>query len=379
MALWAGAAFFWRSAASRPKMRTKMRSMKVLITGICGFVGNALARRLVELADNLGVFGIDNLMRPGSETNRRLKTQKIRIFHGDIRCASDLETLPSVDFVIDAAANPSVLAGVDGKSSSRQLLEHNLMGTLNLLEFCRREHAGFILLSTSRVYSIKRLSSLPIAIERARFQPRFEGESPEGITQNGVSERFSTEAPISLYGASKLASETLALEYGETFDFPVWINRCGVLAGAGQFGTSEQGIFSYWLHGWKSGQELRYIGFRGQGFQVRDAFHPDDLADLVLKQLSDSPTPCRRLVNVGGGLQNSMSLRELSDWCTERFGPREVLAELAERAFDIPWLVMDSAQATRLWAWQPRRTLSSILGEIADHAEAHPNWLTLAE
>src|SRR5271166_4897918 len=156
-------------------MRTKMRSMKVLITGICGFVGNALARRLVELADNLGVFGIDNLMRPGSETNRRLKTQKIRIFHGDIRCASDLETLPSVDFVIDAAANPSVLAGVDGKSSSRQLLEHNLMGTLNLLEFCRREHAGFILLSTSRVYSIKRLSSLPSQSRGLDFSPGSKG------------------------------------------------------------------------------------------------------------------------------------------------------------------------------------------------------------
>src|SRR5271166_4562567 len=150
-------------------MRTKMRSMKVLITGICGFVGNALARRLVELADNLGVFGIDNLMRPGSETNRRLQTQKIRIFHGDIRCASDLETLPSVDFVIDAAANPSVLAGVDGKSTSRQLLEHNLMGTVNLLEYCKQRNAGLILLSSSRVYSVGALSSLPLETCGARF------------------------------------------------------------------------------------------------------------------------------------------------------------------------------------------------------------------
>ena len=57
--------------------------------------------------------------------------------------------------------------------------------------------------------------------------------------------------PLSLYGASKLASETLILEYGECFGFPVWINRCGVLAGAGQFGKADQGIFSFWIHSFK--------------------------------------------------------------------------------------------------------------------------------
>ena len=70
----------------------------------------------------------------------------------------------------------------------------------------------------------------------------------------------------------------MALEYGLSFGFPVWINRCGVLAGAGQFGTAEQGIFSYWLHAHASRLPLRYIGFGGHGYQVRDAFHPADLA-----------------------------------------------------------------------------------------------------
>ena len=67
----------------------------------------------------------------------------------------------------------------------------------------------------------------------------------------GISEDFPTTAPLSLYGASKLASETLILEYGECFDFPVWINRCGVLAGAGQFGKADQGIFSFWIHSFR--------------------------------------------------------------------------------------------------------------------------------
>ena len=77
-------------------------------------------------------------MRPGPESNRaRLEQLGVEFFHGDIRCASDFEALPKVDWVIDAAANPSVLAGVDGRGSTRQLFEHNLAGLVNILEYCK--------------------------------------------------------------------------------------------------------------------------------------------------------------------------------------------------------------------------------------------------
>jgi CDP-paratose 2-epimerase len=72
--------------------------------------------------------------------------------------SSDLETPPLVDWVIDAAAQPSVLAGRDCKTRPRQLLEHNLLGTVNLLEYCRAAHAGFM----SRVYSISALTQSPL-------------------------------------------------------------------------------------------------------------------------------------------------------------------------------------------------------------------------
>src|SRR6266404_4540474 len=136
--------------------------MKILITGICGFVGSALARELRQRVENLDIFGVDNLSRAGSEQNRRaLSGDNVRFFHGDIRNWSDLESLPKVDWVIDAAANPSVLAGVSGQTSSRQLMEHNLAGTINLLELCKQRRAGLVLLSTSRVYSLAQLASLP--------------------------------------------------------------------------------------------------------------------------------------------------------------------------------------------------------------------------
>ena len=89
--------------------------MRLLVTGICGFVGSALTRSLLELFAGLEVVGIDNLIRPGSELNRRaLEKIGCRVFHGDVRLRSDLEQLPRVDWVLDAAANPSVPAGVDG-------------------------------------------------------------------------------------------------------------------------------------------------------------------------------------------------------------------------------------------------------------------------
>src|SRR5438045_8712092 len=144
--------------------------MKILITGICGFTGSTLARAFKEFATDVDVSGIDNFLRPGSEYNRApLKAAGMRVFHGDTRCASDFDLLPTVDWVIDAAANPSVLAGVNGESSSRQLMEHNLGGTLQLLEFCKRHSAGMIMLSTSRVYSLEQLSGIPVEVKNKRF------------------------------------------------------------------------------------------------------------------------------------------------------------------------------------------------------------------
>ncbi len=349
--------------------------MKVLITGICGFVGAAIARYLVAAGEH-EVFGMDNLIRAGSHLNRvALSRLGIRIIHGDIRAASDLAGLPAADWLIDASANPSVLAGADGQTSSRQLLEHNLAGTINLLEYCKQHRAGFILLSTSRVYAVDALSSLPVELAGDAYQLNASSPLPPGVSPRGIDESFSTAPPLSLYGSSKLCSELLALEYGALCNFPVWIDRCGVLAGAGQFGRADQGIFSFWIHSWKAGQPLRYIGFNGHGPQVRDAFHPQDLARFVSLQMDSPAKSPERIVNLGGGRSNARSLAQLSKWCTERFGPREVASDSTPRRFDVPWLVMDSSKATSIWNWQPQITLDEILEEIAIHAETNPGWL----
>ena len=354
--------------------------MRILISGICGFVGTTLAKSLYASGRDYQICGFDNFIRPGSEGNRAvLKELGVRLFHADLRAASDLETLPAVDFVIDAAANPSVLAGVDGKTSSRQLVEHNLSGTINLLEYCKAHKAGFVLLSTSRVYAIGPLATLPVTVHGDAFILDTAKKLPAGSSSAGLDETFATTAPISLYGATKLASESLALEYGETFDFPVFVNRCGVLAGAGQFGRADQGIFTYWINAWQQKRPLKYLGFGGQGHQVRDCLHPRDLVPLLEKQFAASGISASdRLVNLSGGGASAMSLRQLSDWCKGRFGTHAVTQDGAPRPFDIPWIVLDHSKATRIWGWRPATATPAILEEISAHAEKHPGWLDLS-
>ena len=115
---------------------------------------------------------------------------------------------------------------------------------------------------------------------------------------------FSTAAPVSLYGATKLASEVMALEYASAFDFPLWITRCGVLAGAGQFGTAGSGHFRLLDERPPAPPPASLYRLRGNGHQTRDAFHPRDLAALLVAQMSTSRSGGQRVYTAGGGPAN---------------------------------------------------------------------------
>jgi CDP-paratose 2-epimerase len=351
--------------------------MRILITGICGFVGSSIATHISENYPGADIFGIDSFVRSGSEQNRsRLNRLGIRVIHGDLRVPGDVHRLPDADLVIDAAANASVLAGKNG-DDARDLFDTNLVGTLNVLEYCRESGAGLVLLSTSRVYSQLALENIPLIETASRFAIDPTKALPNGVTRFGIAEEFSTAAPVSLYGASKLASEAIAFEYGCAFDFPVWVNRCGVLAGSGQFGVASQGIFAYWINRYLHRLPLRYTGFDGRGFQVRDILHPVDLAELIMKQVAQ-PKTAGCIYNVGGGEPNAMSLFELSQWCKERFGEHKIQSDSGSRPYDVPWVVIDGRIVQKTYDWAPRLGATCILDEIAKHAVANENWLEIS-
>lgn len=353
--------------------------MRILITGVCGFVGSALAEFLLERIEGIQVWGIDNLIRPGSEINRgRLQRLGVQFLHADLRAASDFAPIPRVDWVIDAAANPSALAGLGSAGSSRRLFEHNLAALGNVLEYCKEHRAGLLLLSSSRVYSIPALAAIPLHVGGQAFSLDLRKPLPRGLSACGIGKDFSTEPPISLYGATKLASEVMALEYGSAFEFPVWVTRCGVLTGAGQFGTPDQGIFSYWVNAHLRRRPLRYIGFNGKGHQTRDAFHPRDLAALLTAQMDEARSDGQRVYTAGGGPGNVTSLAQLTAWCDQRFGCHTPGMETQPRPYDVPWIAMDNRDAARDFDWRPETPLAEILEEIATHAENHPDWLDVS-
>jgi CDP-paratose 2-epimerase len=353
--------------------------MHVLITGICGFVGSTIAVAMRRLRPDAKISGIDNFCRPGSETNRlHLQKAGVHVGHRDVRCASDIDTLPDCDWIIDAAANPSVMAGIGGGASSRQLMEHNLLGGVNLLEYAKRCKAGFILLSSNRVYNIPALTKIPLKVADSAFVLDTSQPLPPGLSNRGIGDAFSIAPPVSLYGATKLASEALALEYGQAFGFPTVVNRCGVLAGETQFGVPEQGIYSFWIRAYALRRPMKYLGFGGTGHQVRDAVHPNDLADLLLRQIENPQQSSGKIWNVGGGAANAMSLAQLSRWCADMFGKHEVQADGTPRPFDVPWMVMDNQNVEQAFGWQPQTSLTEILSGIAAHHRQNPNWLELS-
>ena len=111
---------------------------------------------------------------------------------------------------------------------------------------------------------------------------------------------------------------------------------------------------------------------------MRDCSHPRDVAALVFKQTKSADRHAERVQNVSGGVAAAMSLAQLSSWCAARFGKHSVGCEPAPRPYEVPWMVLDSAMAKRQWEWQPMVGIEQILEEIAQHGEAHPEWLDIS-
>lgn len=320
--------------------------MRILITGGCGFVGSSLALDL-NTTENI-IYVVDNLYRRGSELNLiELKNANIEFIHADVRIKSDVLALPEVDLVIDTSAEPAVLAGVEKFSSYP--IETNLIGTINLLEYCVVKKSKFIFLSTSRVYSYEALCN----IQKEEFETRFKylvKDSTIGFGVNGINENFDVLGKKSVYGASKLCSEQLINEYNETYGLSSIINRCGVLAGPRQMGKVDQGFVVLWLaqHYFKT--KLKYIGFGGKGKQVRDVFHIKDLVSLIEYQIKNFEDFENQTFNVGGGEETSVSLLELTGICEQITGNKiEISSDKINRVADIPIFFMDTKKIEKLY------------------------------
>ncbi len=342
-----------------------MHYQNILITGGAGFVGSNLGIKLKEAYPEASILAFDNLKRRGSELNiPRLRDKGIEFIHGDIRNKSDLADIDKkIDLLLECSAEPSVLAGVGG--SPEYLIDTNLTGTINCLELARKHAAAVIFFSTSRVYPIQELNSLKFRETDSRFELEVSQET-QGASAQGVSEDFPLGKARSLYGATKLCSELIFQEYMDTYGLKGVINRCGVITGPWQMGKIDQGVIVLWIarHFWNN-KALSYIGYGGEGKQVRDFMHVDDLFKALKIQIEEIDKYHGEVYNIGGGVENSLSLLEMTCLCEEITGNKIKIEHVNEnRPNDVRIYISDSKKFHTISGWKCQKNAKQTFTEI---------------
>ncbi|MCP6719181.1 MAG: NAD-dependent epimerase/dehydratase family protein [Patescibacteria group bacterium] len=339
----------------------------IFITGGAGFVGSNLAIKLKKKYPDYEIICMDNLKRRGSEANiPRLKEAGVKFIQGDIRNREDFKLVPKFDTLIECSAEPAVLAGI---TAPFYLINTNLIGTINCLEEVRENKANIIFLSTSRVYPIPEINNLEFVEDETRFSLKSHQKIP-GVSEKGISEKFPLGKIRSLYGATKLASEMIINEYIDSLGIKGVINRCGIIAGPWQMGKVDQGVLVFWIAKHIYGGELSYIGYGGLGKQVRDFVHIDDLFDVIDIQIHDIEKYNGEILNIGGGLKNSFSLKELTELCQEITGSKIKIDSIEkERPLDVKLYLTDYSRIKELSGWEPKKGLKQTVEDIA-------NWIS---
>ena len=191
---------------------------RVLVTGGAGFIGANLAIALRSRRPAWEIVAFDSLRRRGSELNiPRLREAEVEFVHGDVREQADLDAVGDFDAVVECSAEPSALAGTEGRP--KEVVAINLDGAVNCLEAARNRQAQVVFLSTSRVYPVEGLNSVPFEETETRFEIA-EGAARAGHRPRGSPRSSRSTGPRTLYGATKLAAEHMITEYADMFGLP---------------------------------------------------------------------------------------------------------------------------------------------------------------
>jgi CDP-paratose 2-epimerase len=298
-------------------VRSKGDPLKALITGSGGLIGSACVNVLASRGWE--VIGIDNDMRreffglAGSTSpviaDLRSQVRCYQHVHADIRDRQHMREIlkqERPDFIIHAAGQPSHDRAA---AIPYENFDVNAVGTLNLLvavrDFC--PESPFCFTSTNKVYG-DRPNSLPLVESATRY------DYADGLL--AIDESMSIDSCLhSLFGASKVAADVLAQEFGRYFNMPVGIFRCGCVTGPQHAAVELHGYLAYIASCALSGREYTIFGYKGK--QVRDQIHCDDVAELFLEFFAQPHHG--EVYNLGGGRENSISILETIS-CLDELG-----------------------------------------------------------
>jgi len=340
--------------------------MKVLVTGSSGLIGSEAV--LWFDAQGHTVLGIDNNMRrdffgPKGDTTwmlRRLLATTRAFTHSpaDIRDRAVMfgiwrDFLP--DLIIHCAAQPS-----HDLAATRPLddFDVNAVGTLNLLEATRQvvPDAVFILMSTNKVYG-----DAPNFLPLVERETRYDYADPADY--QGVKETMSLDQCLhSVFGASKVAADVMAQEYGRYFGLRTGIFRGGCLTGPSHSGVELHGFLNYLVKVAKADETYTIIGYKGK--QVRDQIHSYDVIQ-ALWAFAQHPRP-GEVYNLGGGRENNASVLECLAKIEALLG-RKVRTEYREQARkgDHICYISDLTKLKAHYpAWRLTRSLDQIIEEL---------------
>ncbi len=318
---------------------------KILITGGAGFIGTNLALKFVKNSDS-AVIVYDNLSRKGASNNidflLRQNFRNLEFIRGDIRDVRLLKTAVSgADCVFHLAAQVAVTTSVEEPVED---FEVNAMGTLYLLETCRKyaKDAFFLYASTNKVYGD--LSGLKLKELKTRYVL---ADRTNGITEDEPLDFYSP------YGCSKGSADQYVRDYHRIYGLKTVVFRQSCIYGPYQHGNADQGWVVHFIN---QAMAEKTITIYGDGKQVRDILYIDDLMDAYLRVLKNQNKCCGRIFNVGGGVRNSFSLLELIQYMEEILGKKIEVDFKSWRPGDQKVFISDNTNLKKATAWKPRIT-----------------------
>lgn len=321
--------------------------MKILINGGCGFLGSNIAH--YGISNGYDVTILDNLSRIGAELNLKWlnASGKFTFIHGDIRCRSDIDEViknGQFDAVFQFAGQVTMTKSLENPYKD---FEINAIGTLNTLEAIRKysPHTAIFYSSTNKVYG---------DLEQYHYT---EGEKRYSCVEypNGFDEniQLSFESP---YGCSKGAADQYMLDYHRMFGIKSVVFRHSSMYGSRQFATYDQGWIGWFIRKAieQSHGETKPYTISGNGKQVRDVLYMDDMVRLYYSSLEKIDMICGEAYNIGGTIDQSLSLLELFDILEKELNVKLKYEKTDARESDQRFFVADIAKIHKQIGWIPQ-------------------------